>query len=441
MSNAERILERKPPQAIEAEAAVLGAVLLDAKAMLDAADVLAGPEDFYRLEHAAIYTAALRLFGDKGVKWALIDLRQLLDDRGELEQVGGLDYLIRLAEAVPDWTNCRRYAELVRSKAKRRAIADAAGKVLHAAYGPDADDDVIVTAEREIFVATRCDERRAIVGIGEAVRPIVQRVEAGQAAAAGLLTGWHELDSLVTGLKAGDMYVLAARPSIGKTAVALAIAHYLSLHDGRPVAFASLEMTREQLGLRLLANQAGVNMQRITEGTLTPGEQRAVSAAGDDLRDVPLLIDDDRVVTMTGLAARLRRLRMSHGIELAIVDYLQLLTAPGCESRFQEVSTISRELKRLAGELEIPVLVLSQLNRLAEGRSDHRPMLSDLRESGQIEQDADAVLLLHRPGHYSQGIDQSLLEIIAAKNRNGPTGTAKLTFDLPTGRIGQGAIA
>ncbi len=420
-------MDRKLPAAVEAEAALLGAVLHDPRQMND---ISISPADFYDQRHGMVFDVMAHLYAMDGDRFDVVSIKQELDRRGNLETIGGVARLVGFGDEVPDATNAPYYAKLIRETAQERQTIEALHRATTIAYGSDTLADKLDAIEREIFAATvRHDHRHRDTLAASTASEIMGRLERGEPAASGLRTGFYEVDAIVGGMMAGDVAILAARPSIGKTAFAQGIAEHLSIAQGRPVGFISLEMTRAQLVTRILASRAEVTAQRINEGTLNPDEMGRLAAAYADLQLAQLHIDDNRDVSITALRATLRRMVGDFEIQFAIIDYLQLLSAPGSESRFQEVSQISRALKALAGELEIPILVLSQLNRASETRQDHRPMLSDLRESGQIEQDADVVALLHRPGFYDHNEDPGPTEVIIAKNRNGPTGTARLRFD------------
>jgi len=427
------LLEKVPPHSLEAEMSVLGAMMIEPETIGLCLEYL-DAECFYRPEHQTLFRKLLELYeANKPVDFVLV--REALRDAGQLDQVGGDDYLVTLAESVPSAANAEYYARIVKEKALVRGLIQAAGEILRDAYqSGDPVDDVLDRCEQRIFEVTE----RKIVGQASDVRAILSQVMQaldlqGGRSLTGLETGFYELDDVTRGLQAGEMIVLAARPSVGKSALALNIAEHIAVDGEKPTAFFSLEMSREALALRLLSSRARVDGQRLRKGQLSADEVKKVQDAAARLYEVPLYIDDTPGLRAIDLRAKARRLLARHQIKLIIVDYLQLMTTGQREeSRQVEVAAISRGIKSLARELNVPVLAISQLRR--ESELHHRPRLADLRESGAIEQDADVVMLLHRP---EMNMDEKKAEaagvkglgvLYLEKQRNGPTGTIRLTW-------------
>jgi len=426
------LLDKVPPHSLEAEMSVLGAMMLSRDAIglciqyLDA-DV------FYRAEHRALFRCLVDLY-DRNEPVDLVSMKEALTQRGELEDVGGEDYLVTLADAVPTVANAEYYARVVKEKSLLRGLINAAAEIIRDAHTPDQVDAVLDRCEQRIFEVVE----RKIVGQATDMRAILADVmqkldPVGNTNITGLATGFLDLDDKTRGLQNGEFIVLAARPSVGKSALALNIAEHVAVDENRPVAFFSLEMSKEELAIRLIASRAEVDGQRLRKGQLSARDgQRVVQDVLPVLSGAPLYIDDTAGLRVIDLRAKARRLVQRHDIELIIVDYLQLMSSPGAESRQVEVSNISRGLKALGRELGIPVLAVAQLRR--ESEEHKRPRLSDLRESGAIEQDADVVLLLHReemrhvPGTREHEQSRGTAELIIAKQRNGPTDTLRLTW-------------
>ncbi|MFN0010496.1 MAG: replicative DNA helicase [Phycisphaerales bacterium] len=459
-----KLFDREPPRALEAEMSLLGAMVLDPRVIGDAIQIIKGPEAFYDPRHGAIYQALIFVY-DKFHSGDLVQIRQHLADRGVLDQVGGIEYLEQLASSVPVATNAPHFARIVAEKYKLRRLIEAAGQVLfdtyHAGSTRDEDASVIIdAAEARIFEIAQ-DEMSAdpqdLHTLIEIEYDRLLAISQGRAAPDGVRCGLHDLDEKLGGFQPGEMIILAARPSMGKTALALNLAEQIALgttgprqnHADRepaPIGVFSLEMSKASLVQRLLSSYSGIDSDKIRRGNLHKSEHDALVADCDILGRAPMFIDDTPGLTLLQLRARARRMVQHHSVKALVVDYLQLLTAPASarESRQVEVSAISRGVKALARELKVPIICLSQLNRGPESRDQNRPRLSDLRESGSLEQDADVVLLLHREEYYHIGDEEwlnenpdkrGIAEIIIAKQRNGPTGSVNLTWDSNTTRF------
>jgi replicative DNA helicase len=428
------------PESLAAEAAVLGSMLIDPKCIPDVIGIL-GRDSFYRLEHQRIFEALISLWESKGGVVDAVLLRDELERRKELEEVGGVEYIGKILESVPSASSVEYYAGIVKDKMLLRELIGAASGILDDAYGEGGTrgegretKEMLDEAERRIFAVTDKNISSNAVVLKDLVSKAYELIEKRKGShVTGLATGYHELDDLTCGLQNGEMIIIAGRPSMGKTSLCLNIAEYVGAEIGMPVAVFSLEMGRQQLAERFLCSISEVDAQDVRKGRLnTEQYQKLVEACGR-LTEAPIFIDDTASLTPLELRAKARRLKSTHDIQCVMVDYLQLMHLGGrIESRQQEITTISRYLKGLARELNIPVVVLSQLNRSPEGREGHRPRMSDLRESGSIEQDADVVMLLHREDYYhrgEQGYEQNnTAELIIAKQRNGPTGIVPLTF-------------
>jgi len=439
---------RSMPESLAAEAAVLGSMLIDPKCISDVIEILGrgaaleAGKMFYRLEHQRIFDALIALYEkNKGEGIDAVLLRDELERRKELEEVGGAEYIGKILESVPSAASVEYYAGIVKDKSLLRELIGAASGILDDAYGDAHGQDGRATtrealdeAERRIFAVTDKNISSNAVVLKDLVSRAYELIEKRKGShVTGLATGYHELDDLTCGLQNGEMIIIAGRPSMGKTSLCLNIAEYVGAELGMPVAVFSLEMGRQQLAERFLCSISEVDAQDVRKGRLnTEQYQKLVEACGR-LTEAPIFIDDTASLTPLELRAKSRRLKSTHDIQCVMVDYLQLMHLGGrIESRQQEITTISRYLKGLARELNIPVVVLSQLNRSPEGREGHRPRMSDLRESGSIEQDADVVMLLHREDYYHRGEQDyqqnNKAEVIIAKQRNGPTGIVPLIF-------------
>lgn len=419
---------RTPPQDLEAESAALGSILLDNEALVTLSDLLA-PGDFYKERHRKIYAAMLGLYR-AAEPVDSVTMTDSLRRAGELEAVGSVPYLIGLMESVPTAAYAESYARIVREKRILRDLIVVSGSIMQTSYDQHLPvGEILDGAERAVYALSH-------TGTTDSFRPAHDIIAENMAALndlkgglPGLPTHFTELDKMLAGLQPGSLNVLAARPSQGKTAFALAIAKNVVLREGGAVGIFSLEMRDAQLMDRIVAAEGRVDMQRLRLGKLTDREFGRYTDVSARLTEAPIYIDDTSDVSIADLRSRARRLMSRHPLSLIIVDYLQLMTANGGENRQQEVSTISRGLKALARELDIPVLVLSQLSRAVEQRPNKRPMLSDLRESGAIEQDADVVMFIYRDEYYNPHSEEAgIAEIIVGKQRNGPVGTVRLQF-------------
>lgn len=426
---------RLPPQHLEAERSVLGGVLLNNLALDQVSDIVA-VDDFYKEAHRIIYQSMQFLTG-RGDPVDELTLTQELRRAESLEKIGGAAYVAALTQAVPTAAHVVAYAKIVRDKAVQRGLINAATEIVRNGYR----DDVVLSAyvdesERTIFEATEDRRRKAIKPVKEVLKTTFRNLEEiynrGEAVT-GVPTGFGKVDHLTSGLQRSDLIILAARPSMGKTALALNVAGHAAIKQKIPVLIFSLEMSADQLVSRFLGAEARVNLADLRRGRIKESEWPRLAQAAGRISDAPLFIDDSGVLTVTEMRSKCRRVKREHGLELAIVDYLQLMHGGRTiDSRAQEISEISRGLKALARELEIPVMALSQLNRSLESRTDKRPMLSDLRESGAIEQDADVIAFVYREEYYKRDETpadmEGVAELIIGKQRNGPTGAVKLMF-------------
>ncbi|MEO0079967.1 MAG: replicative DNA helicase [candidate division WOR-3 bacterium] len=428
---------RKPPQALEAEAAVLAAALLDAEAVPKIIQYLR-PEHFYSQTHRKVFEAILALF-EKNQPCDIVTVAAELKRMGELEAVGGQPFLSSLLDSVLTTAHCEEYAKLVLEKAVQRQLIQTATEIVLMSYDESRTAQSLLDfAEQQIFQIREAGARREFSRIKELLRVEMEHIDRAMAErklVTGVETGYHELDELTSGLQKGDLIIVAGRPAMGKTAFALNIAVNASAGHKIPVAIFSLEMSTESLVQRLMCSEAGISMHKLRKGMLSWEEHSRLAESLGPLFEAPLFIDDSAGLTALDIRARARRLKSEVPLGLVIVDYLQLMEAHGDRrrerNRQQEIAEITRALKGMARELGVPVLVVSQLSRAPETRGgDKRPQLSDLRESGAIEQDADVVLLLYRPGYYNQK-DPTLrgkTELNIAKQRNGPTKTIELVF-------------
>ncbi len=461
--DAAQLFDRSPPHHIDAERSLLGSILLDPMVLTEVVEIVSTPEQFYKEAHGTIFASLLETF-EAHQTGDLVQLAESLRAKGVLEQVGGSSYLMELAEAVPSAANAPFYAKHIADSYRLRKLIDAAGQIMYEAYtqgggSPGAAKDVVDQAEKRIFDIASEDINAEPDSLKELLMQEMIRIEQAEGqAVTGLPTGFDYLDELLSGLQPEEMMILAARPSMGKTAIALNIAEQLAFggstpwqhkKDAVPVAVGvfSLEMSRAALTQRLLSARSGVDSSKLRSGQVTDSDWEKLQRSSGELAEAQIIIDDTPGMTVLALRAKARRMKQRHNIQCIVIDYLQLLTSPGSarESRQVEVSEISRSIKALARELKVPVICLAQLNRGAEQREGNRPKMSDLRESGSIEQDADVVALLHRESYYHRGepawdptspeFDEdnreklNMTELIIAKQRNGPTGTVKLVWD------------
>ncbi len=435
---------RIPPHSIEAESSVLGGLLLDNGAWDRVGDLLVD-SDFYRYEHRQVYAVVGKLIND--TKPAdVITVHEELKRQGKADEVGGLGYLNSLAQYVPSASNIRRYAEIVRERSVLRKLVSASDEIATSAFNTQgrAVDKILDEAEQKIFHIGEEGSRmkqgfQAMDSLVVALLDRVQEMADNPNDVTGVPTGFVDLDRMTAGLQAGDLVVLAARPSMGKTAFAINIAEHVALHEGLPVAVFSMEMGASQLAVRIVGSIGRIDQSHLRTGKLTDEEWPRLTEAIERLRNVSLHIDETPGLTPSELRANARRLARQCGkLGLIVVDYLQLMSgsSSGDENRATELGEISRGLKALAKELQCPVIALSQLNRSVETRTDKRPMMSDLRESGAIEQDADIIMFIYRDDYYNKDSrEPGVAEIIIGKQRNGPTGTVKLAFVKPLTRF------
>ncbi len=424
---------RLPPQNVEAEQSVMGSILLDNNAFLRVLENLA-PEDFYKREHQLIFSAMLDLFR-RGEPVDLITMSDILTQKGELDAAGGTEYLMELTETVPSSAHAPHYAKIVREKALLRQLISAANDIIALCYdGKMEGEEVLDEAERRVFSVSDRKIKEDFISSQELVRESVKILEIlsqRRKAVTGLSTGFDEFDRITSGFQPSDLIIIAARPSMGKTALALNIAQNVALKEEKTAAFFSLEMSKEQLAFRMLSSLAKVPSHKLRTGILSREDWKRVIRAADKLSQANIYVDDTPAISILEVRAKSRRLQSDHGLDLIIIDYLQLMKGKSKpENRQQEISEISRSLKALSKELNVPVVALSQLSRAVEARQEKRPQLSDLRESGAIEQDGDLIVFIYRPEvyHPTKPEHQGYAEINIGKQRNGPTGTFKLTF-------------
>ena len=426
--------ERTLPHNLEAERSVLGAILVHNDAFNTAAQVIDG-RDFYRDAHRRIFDRMVAL-SERGEAIDFITLKEELSRGGELEEVGGPAYVASLVDGVPRATNVEYYARIVKEKATLRNLIYAANKILTNAYEADQESDLILDeAESSIFAVADDRLKAGFVPMRDLVAesfPKIEQLFEHKRLVTGVPTGFIDLDEMTRGLQGGDLVIIAARPSMGKTSLVLNVAQHVAVQPEHSVGFFSLEMSKESLFIRLLTSEAQIDSHRLMSGHIAERDYSRISQALETLSGMRLFIDDTANIGVLEMRAKSRRLQAEHGLTLIVVDYIQLMSARGrFENRTLELASISRSLKGLAKELNVPIVVLSQLSRAPESRSDHRPQLSDLRESGALEQDADLVILIYRDDVYNRdpnNPDAGTAELIVAKQRNGPTGIVRLAF-------------
>jgi replicative DNA helicase len=432
--------DRQPPQDIAAEQSVLGGMLLSKDAIADVVEVLR-PGDFYRPAHQVIYECVLDLYG-RGEPADPITVSAELERRGELLRVGGAPYLHTLIATVPTAANAGYYAEIVAGKAVLRRLVEAGTRIVqlgyHGADGADVDE-VVDRAQAAVYDVTDRRTSEDYVALEDLLQPTMDELEAieTRGLSFGVPTGFEDLDAVTNGLHPGQMIIIAARPGIGKSTLGLDFARSCSVRHGLTSAIFSLEMSRTEIVMRLLSAEAGIPLADMRTGKMNDDKWAKLARKMSEVSEAPLFVDDSPNMTMMEIRAKARRLRQRHELRLLVVDYLQLMTSgKRVESRQQEVSEFSRQLKLLAKELEVPVVAISQLNRGPEQRTDKRPMLGDLRESGSLEQDADMVLLIHRPDAFERDDPRAgEADLIIAKHRNGPTATITVTNQLHLSRF------
>jgi replicative DNA helicase len=426
---------RVPPNSIEAEQAVLGGLMLSPEAWDKVADKITD-RDFYRRDHQLIFRAIGEL-ANKSMPCDAVTLGEWFESQGIAELVGGTRYVIELAGSTPSAANIVAYADIVREKSVMRQLIDVGTEITGDAFRPEgrSAQELVESAEQKVFHIAEAGARgrQGFVSMRSAVKEAFQLLQQryeSRSPITGMPTGFVDFDHKTAGLQPGDLIIVAARPAMGKTSLALNMAEYASIKTGRAAAVFSMEMSASQLAFRLISSLGRINQQNLRTGDLADEEWPRVTSAITLLSDAKIFIDDTPSLSPLELRARARRLKREHDLGLIVIDYLQLMQVPGNkENRATEISEISRSLKALAKELSVPVIALSQLNRSLEQRTDKRPVMADLRESGAIEQDADVIVFIYRDEYYNQeSTEKGVAEIIIGKQRNGPTGTVKLAF-------------
>jgi replicative DNA helicase len=424
--------ERTLPNNLEAERTVLGAILVDNAAFNSAAEILSR-EDFYREAHRRIFEA-MAVLAERSQPIDLVTLKDELTRQSALEAVGGATFLAALVDGVPRITSVEHWSRLIKEKAVVRNLIHVGNRIVQSCYeGEDEASELLDRAEKAIFDIAERRIRQGFVDMGEIVKEsfrTIDQLSQSKDVVTGLPTGFVDIDEMTSGLQKGDLVIVAGRPAMGKTSFCLNVAQHVALRAGETAGIFSLEMSRAQLALRMLCSDARIDAHRLRTGKLTEKDWARLAKAYTDLSQARLFIDDSATITPLEMRAKCRRLKAEHNLGLVIVDYLQLVTSAGrVENRQQELSAISRSMKGLAKELDVPVVALSQLSRAPEARTDKRPQLSDLRESGALEQDADIVMFIYREEEYkATDENRGIAEIIIGKQRNGPTGSRRLAF-------------
>ena len=433
MFSSERSVGRVPPSSLDSETAVLGAVLLDNEALMPVLETLRA-EDFYRQAHQLLFQAMLNL-GERHEPIDIVTLSSELRAAKQLDAVGGVEYLSFLVDAVPTAANTLYYARIIREMSLRRKLIHEAGEIAEEAMNAQGDfDDFIDNVEQRIFKVSDSRINTSFVRVGEIVKDSIKHVEqlyVNKSRITGVPSGFIDLDELTSGFQPSDLVIIAGRPSMGKTSMALSIVHHIAMHCRRRVAIFSLEMSKEQIVMRFLCSEARVSNSKVRSGNLGESDFPRLVDAASKLAQADIYIDDTPAISVLEMRAKARRLHKESALSLIVVDYLQLMrgTARSTERREQEISEISAALKALAKELRVPVIALSQLNRAVENRQDKRPLMADLRESGAIEQDADIIGFVYRDEVYNPDTpDKGIAELIISKHRNGAVGTVKLGF-------------
>ncbi len=427
---------RIPPQNIDAEKSVLGAILLDKDALIKIVDILK-PEDFYEDRNGAVYEATTELM-EKRQAIDIVTLSAALESAGKLDEIGGSSYLADIVNETPSAANVVHYAQICRDKAILRRLISAASGITEMGYDEDRDiSETLDKAEQSLFAVSQKFLKNKFTPVREVLTEAFERIDTihkdkDKGALRGVPSGFRDMDNITAGFQKSDLLILAARPSMGKTSFALNLAENAAINEKIPVAIFSLEMSKEQLVDRLLSSQAGVDSWKLRTGNLSDDDFPKIGYAMGVLSEAPIFIDDSAGANIMEIRAKARRLQMEHGLGMIIIDYLQLMEGKGRSdgNRVQEISEISRSLKGLARELQVPIIALSQLSRAVEHRDNKRPQLSDLRESGSIEQDADIVMFLYRDEYYNPDSDRKgITEVLLKKHRNGPTGAIELFFN------------
>ncbi|HMK44394.1 MAG TPA: replicative DNA helicase [Dissulfurispiraceae bacterium] len=426
-------IDKLPPQNLEAEESVLGAIIFDNEAFPKAVELVSA-EDFYKESHRRIYRAMIDLF-ERNEPIDIVTLPDALRRNGDLEAIGGVPYLSRLANSVPTSANVHYHAKLVREKALLRSLIQTSTDIIMRIYEDTSDaEEMVDEAEKMIFDIAERRTKVSFFSLKEVIKDTFKTIEhlySKKEAITGMPSGYKDLDELTSGFQASDLIIVGGRPGMGKTAFALNVAQHVAIEGKEPVAIFSLEMAKEQLAMRMLCAESEVDSSRVRKGFIGRQDWPRLTSAAGRLADAAIHIDDSSAISVLEVRAKSRRLKMERGgLGLIVVDYLQLMRGRGNhERREQEISEISRGLKALAKELRVPVIALSQLNRAVEGRTDKRPTLADLRESGAIEQDADVIIFLYRDEVYNKNSPhKGRAEVIIAKQRNGPTATVHLAF-------------
>ncbi|MBX4267022.1 replicative DNA helicase [Clostridium estertheticum] len=422
---------RSLPYNLEAEQSVIGSMLIDKTAISRVVEVLKG-DDFYRDSHKVIFNAIYELY-QKDTPIDMITLLEHLRSAEKLEASGGITYISEISNSIPSTANLSSYIKIVEDKSTLRKLIKSSTEIIENCYNKQDDVEAVMDlAEQKVFNISQ----KKNAGDFEPMNTVlergfleIERIFNNKGETTGISSGFPELDDKTAGFQKGDMILIAARPSMGKTTFALNLAEYAALRQGKSVAVFSLEMSKEQLSYKLLCSEANVDMSKLRHGDLEDRDWENIAKASGPLAAAKIFIDDTAGTSVMDMRSKCRKLKMEHGIDMIVIDYLQLMTGSNTESRQQEVSEISRSIKALAKEMQCPVIALSQLSRAPEQRTDHRPMLSDLRESGSIEQDADLVMFLYRDEYYNEETeDKNVAELIIAKQRNGPIGTVKLAW-------------
>lgn len=421
---------RSLPQSVDVEQSLLGAMILDIEAVTTASELLK-KDDFYKEGHKILFEVIIDMYRNNETIDTLL-LKSKLQTLGLLEEIGGLDYIAKLTDAGILTTNAEHYSKVIEEKSVLRRLIRASSEIITKGYNSENADALLEKAEQDIFDISQKKNREGFVPINEILEKTYDQIEALAEAGGtitGLSTGFEQIDEKTSGLQRSDLILVAARPSMGKTSLAINICQNAAL-AGKNIAIFSLEMAKEQLVQRMLSTEALIKVGDVRDGNLTDDDWISLSKASASLAQAKVYIDDTPGINLMEMRAKARRLKMEHGIDLIMIDYLQLMSSTeGGESRQQEISAISRGLKGLAREMDCPLMALSQLSRAPEQRADHRPILSDLRDSGAIEQDADIVMFLYRDEYYNKETeDKGIGELIIAKQRNGETGTIKLAW-------------
>ena len=421
-----------PPQNIEAEESILGGILLDPEAMERIVDLIT-PESFYVRAHQEIYEAALKLHS-QGKPTDFLTVKSVLEDHSLLDKIGGIDKLTQLLDRTVSAVNIDRYAALIMDKYLRRQLISSGHEIVSLGFETTRDLEIVLDeSEKKIFGLTQKRPQGGLVPISDTIIQTFNELEKlhNQTALPGIETGFYDLDAMTGGLQRSDLIIIAGRPSMGKTAFGLGLVAHIAKNFNLPVAIFSLEMSKEQLSMRLLASEAEIESNRLRSGRFVQDDYSTISTAIGTLSNLPIYIDDSANVTVMQVRSQVRRLlaEKKGDFGLVLIDYLQLMEGAEKDNRVQELSKMTRSLKGLAREIKAPVIALSQLSRGVEARNNKRPMMSDLRESGSIEQDADLIMMLYRDEYYNpETIDKGVTELILTKHRNGPTGTVKLLF-------------